>query len=128
MELVEVDAVRAQPLQARLHALDDVVARSPGLLGLHPQGAELGGDHDALTPSLECPAHELLGLGLAVDVGGVEEVDPRVQRSLEHRFAGLVVDLHAEVVAAQPEDADFELRIPDAPLLHLSSPCDGWPF
>ena len=39
-----------------------------------------------------------------------------------------VVDLHAEVVAPETEDSDYEIRISDAALFHVLSPCDGWSF
>ena len=39
----------------------------------------LTGEHDVVAPALECLADDLLGFALGVHVGGVDEVDPRVQ-------------------------------------------------
>ena len=44
---------------------------------------------------------ELLGLAAAVHACGVEEVDARLDRGVEHGNGAVVVDTHAEVVAAE---------------------------
>ena len=54
------------------------------------------------------PAEELLALRAAVDVGGVEERDARIQRRVDHVLRRRLVDPPAEVVAAEPDDADVE--------------------
>src|SRR4029079_18307539 len=60
--------------------------------------------HDRLLPSsFERAAEELLALGRAVDVGGVEEVDARIERRAHHTCGGVIVDAHPEVVAAEAD-------------------------
>ena len=70
--------------------------------------AELGGDHRLVASGAEGTAEELLALGTAVDVGGVEEVDPGVERGADHGAGRGVVDPHAEVVAADADRRDLE--------------------
>ena len=69
---------------------------APCRLGSSPIGrAELGREDDAVTAPLERLAHDLLGF--AVGVGGVDEVDPRVQRLVddadESSWSGLPMDV-----------------------------------
>src|SRR5262249_10267468 len=61
-------------------------------------------------------AEELLALGPAVGVGGVEEVDPGVKRRVDHPRRGLGVQAPAEVVAAETDERDFKRA--DAPSFH----------
>ena len=51
---------------------------------------------------------ELLAVGAAVDVRGVEEGDARVERAADDRSGRVVVDASAEVVAAETDDGDLE--------------------
>src|SRR5918994_383960 len=44
------------------------------------RGVRLGGQHDVVAAALQRLADDLLRLALRVDVGGVDEVDPGVQR------------------------------------------------
>ena len=84
VDLVEVDIVGAEPLQALLYRIHDMAARRAAIVrtGAGCAGA-LGGQHDigALAPGvLHRLAGDLLGEALRVDVGGVDEVDARIQR------------------------------------------------
>ena len=51
---------------------------------------------------------ELLAVGAAVDVGGVEEGDAGVEGAVDDRSGRVVVDAAAEVVAAETDDRDLE--------------------
>jgi nucleotide-binding universal stress UspA family protein len=55
-------------------------------------------------PALERAADEVLAHPLAVDVGGVEERDPRLESGVDHGERLLVVAAHAEVVRAEADD------------------------
>jgi hypothetical protein len=80
VQVVEVDVIGAQPGEAGVHGLPDVLGlASAGLL----VGAELGGQHDFVAAVGQQSADELLVVALAVDVGGVEEVDPEVEQLVE---------------------------------------------
>ena len=70
--------------------------------------AELGGDHHLVAALAQRPAQELLALGAAVDVGGVEEGDAGVEGGVRPRRRGVLVDPAAEVVAAQPDHRHLE--------------------
>src|SRR5207247_9671404 len=48
-------------------------------------------DH-LVAPVLQGLAHDLLGPALAIDVGGVDEVDPGVERRMDHADALVLVD------------------------------------
>jgi hypothetical protein len=119
MELVEVDAIRLEPAQAALDRRADVRRARAGRPLLVDRHAELGREDDVLAARSECPAQEFLALGLPVDVGGVEQRDAGIERGVDDRARGGLVDPTAEVVTAEPDDRDSEVA--DVPGLHVNS-------
>src|SRR5450759_87991 len=107
--LIQIDVIRAEPLEARLESLLHVFGARPPTLSGHVV-AELGGnDHVGAMPfSDKEPADQFLAPAVSVHVGGIEEVDPRVQRRVDDILGARLVDAHAEIVAAQAHDRDFE--------------------
>ncbi len=81
-------------------------------LGVTP----LGGDQHIRATTGERRAEELLRLPASVALGGVEVVDPGVDRGVDDRTRPLGVDHHPEVVATEPDDGDVEH--PDLASLH----------
>ena len=84
VQLVEVDVVGPQAPQAVLEGLADVGGLGAFVLGVDLH-AELGGEHDLVAARAQGAAQELLALGAAVDVGGVEEGDAGVEGGVHHR-------------------------------------------
>ena len=119
MVLVEVDVVGVQAAQAVFDRLQNPLARPAALFGvladLHP---EFGGQHDFMAALAQRLAEEFLRLRPAIDVGGVEQGDPGVEGGVHHGLGLGLIDAHAEVVAAQPHDADLQPRIPQPTDLH----------
>ncbi len=78
VQLVEIDRLDLQPVQAVGNRALDVVGRGARLAGrdLH---AELGRHHEPVAAALQNPPEELLALGAAVDVGRIEEGDARIE-------------------------------------------------
>jgi hypothetical protein len=110
VHLVEVDPVGAEPGERGVARLaHDIWVRT-----LHR--TELGGDDDIVAARAQRATEELLAQRAAVDVGRVEERDPRVEGSVHHRGAALLVDAHAEVVAAEPHERDVQRA--ELPSLH----------
>src|SRR5262245_43025822 len=96
MQLIEIDVVGAESCEA-------VVARAAHVFGTRTLALLV----DRLLPSsLERTAEKLFAPGRAVDVGGVEEVDARVERRAHHTLRGGFVDAHAEVVATEADRGD----------------------
>src|SRR5207302_8238876 len=92
--VVEIDHADAQAREARLTRGANVIglaADAEAAAVFASQDAELGGDHDALAPSLHGFADELLVAADAVHVGGIEKVDAQLESALDRgqRF-GLV--------------------------------------
>jgi hypothetical protein len=88
MGQVEVDAVGAEPPQAGLDLLADVARRQALVLGPRPHPvAHLGGEHDLIArpPAGEPAADHLLRATQAVGVGGVEQGDAPLARSVHQR-------------------------------------------
>ena len=81
--------------------------------------AELRRDDHVVAPRAERPAEQHLALRAAVDVGGVEEGDARVERGVDHRRGRRLVDPAAEVVAAETDHRGVELA--DAASFHPAS-------
>ena len=85
VDLVQVDVVGAEPAQAVVALGDDPAPRVPLGVGVLPHlPVHLGGEHDLvpLGPG-QGLAHDLLGLAERVDVGGVDEIDPGVERGMD---------------------------------------------
>jgi hypothetical protein len=100
MELIEIDVVRAQPAQAVLGGLANVL-RLCALARLIELHAELAGNDGFTPPASERPAKILLTVPFIVDVGGVEEIDARVERGLHHATGLGGIDAPSEVIAPQ---------------------------
>src|SRR3984893_8364156 len=86
VDLVEVDIIHTQPSEAGVDLGEDCLARQPGAVraGPHAPIDLCGDDHFVATGKVPCRATEdLLALAERVAIGGVEEIDPRLQRALD---------------------------------------------
>jgi len=95
VDLVEVDIVDAEPGQAAVDAVEDVLARQAAVVDVAAHRAvDLGGEHHlvALGELLQRLAGDPLALALGIDVGGVEEVDPGLERLLEEGHGGRFIE------------------------------------
>lgn len=126
VELVEVDVVGREALQARIEGAADVQGGKPGFVGPVLHGAvNLGGEHRPL-PALaalgEPAAQNFLGpapvLGAAVDVGRVKEIDARVQRGIHDRVGGRLLCLRPKIHGAQAEAGNLQARAAQLAVLH----------
>ena len=125
MDLVEVDPVRVQAAQGILDRAHDPAARVAAPVGILAHGVvELGGEDDLVAPAAgERPADELLGLARPIHVGGVDEVDARVERTVDD-LDGLVVvgvALGAEHHCAEAQLADRYAGASEWSKFHKSS-------
>ena len=119
--LVQVDVVGAQTAQAAVDGLAHPARARSRVQGIVvDRRRELGGHHHLVAAAAECPAEQLLGARAAVDVGGVEEVDPRVEGGVHDGGGPLLVATHPEVVAPEPDHADLER--PELAHLHRRLP------
>jgi len=88
---------------------------------------ELGGeDHVVAPPPGQCLADDFLGLALPVDVGGVDEVDPGVERRVDDPDRLVVVRVApcAEHHRAEAELADRHAGATQLAMLHRLPPFD----
>jgi hypothetical protein len=130
MDLVEVDVFRAQPGQARVDLGEDGLARQPAAVGTVVHAAvHLRGD-DRLVPAGDlgkCPPHDLLAGPVGIDVGGVEEVDAELDRSMDERPARRVVERPLVVAAlrvavrhaAKSDPRHVQAGLPELRVLHV---------
>ena len=88
MDLVEVDVVHAQSAQTGVHLGEDRLPGQAGEVGAvaHPT-VHLGRHHQLVAPTVvgQGPADDLLAGSGRVDVRGVEEVDPCLDRRADQR-------------------------------------------
>lgn len=131
MELVEIDHIGLEPAQRGVAGPAHVAGTAVGhdVLVAHEQTA-LRGEEGLGPASPERPADEqLVGEG-PVHVGGVEQLDARVQCGV-HGPHGAVTPLLRRAVGpahrhtAQPDRAHGERRRTDSPALQLPEPSLG---
>ena len=109
MQLVVVDVLGAEPLQTGLERTADPRRVAIALTLGEPHGVTpLRGDQDVRATTGERRTEELLRLPASVALGGVEVVDPGVDRGVDDRTRPFGVDHHPEVVAAESDDGDVE--------------------
>jgi hypothetical protein len=126
VRLVEVDIVGAEPAQRLVGCAQDV-GFAETLLARRHLRADLGGnDH---VGSLAAPLQPVADDGLrfpammarrpfGIDVGGVDEIEARVDEAVEQPEAHLLVRRPAEHVAAEAERRDEQFRFSESALLH----------
>jgi AcrR family transcriptional regulator len=105
VDLVEVDPVGLQPAQRVLDGLGDPAPRRAPVVGVRPQRqADLRGQHDVVAPAVDQRlADDLLRLARRVEVGGVEEVDPGVQRAVDDPDGVVVIGVAERAEHHRPE-------------------------
>jgi hypothetical protein len=85
VDLIQVDPASVQPSQRVLDAADDPPPERAALLGVisHRKPDLHGQEHVVALAVSQSLADDDLRLPGGVDVGGVDEVDPRVQRMVD---------------------------------------------
>src|ERR1700728_411368 len=95
MDLVQVDVVRAEPAQTRIHLHENSPARQAGAIrpGSHAP-PYLGREHDvvALRELLQRPTHDLLAGANGIDIRGIEEIDTGLERLCDERTAVALIE------------------------------------
>jgi hypothetical protein len=111
--VIEIDSVDPKPHQARLAGVADIIRSTRHAEPLTVRAAdiaELRGDHHGRSPPLDGAAHQLLVASNAIHVGGVEEGDAEIDRTMDggDRF-GLIADAvelrHSHAAEAHRRDA-----------------------
>jgi len=113
VELVQVDRLHAQPIEAVFELLFDRLPREPAGVRVRLGHLEvrLRGDDALLAVALQRLAEDALRLAVRVHVGGVEEVHPEFERALDDRFPLLLVeDPLAPIRVAEAHTAETDLR------------------
>src|SRR5439155_6462207 len=78
--------------------------RVPSLVAaLSHLAVDLRGQHDLVAPAPQRPADDLLGLAARIHVGGVDDVDPALDRLVDHADTGLDVGVAPGAEHHRPE-------------------------
>jgi hypothetical protein len=121
VDLVEVDPVGVEPPQRVLDRPHDPPARAaaPVRVVAH-RHEELGRQDDVVAPALERLADDLLRLAGRVDVGGVHEGDPGVEREVDDADRVVVVGVapRAEHHRAEAKLRDLDASAPEGTSFH----------
>src|SRR3984957_8040678 len=131
MNLVEVDMIRLQAAQTSLNAVHDVAARGPDVIAPRADAAvDLGRDHDMLACDLEVLqrlSEDLFALALRINIRGIEEVDPALNRCLNQLIGSRLANgsdgfEHASAVpeghGSEAQFRDQETRIAEGCVFH----------
>src|SRR4051812_4208365 len=121
MDLVEVDPVGLETPQAVVDLPDDPAARVAVLVRVVAHAAvDLGGEHDVLAAAIgKCLADDLLRLPARVDIRGVDEVDPRVERAVDDADRVLVIGVAPGAEHHRAETERAHLHTGPAEWTHL---------
>ena len=121
-DLVEIDPVGLEPAQRTLDTFDDPPPRGSSVVGIRVERrAELDGEHHTVAPPAgQRLADDLLRLAAGVAVGGVDEVDPRVQRPVDdpHRVVVIGVAEGPKHHRAQAHLADRDSGATEGSIVH----------
>jgi hypothetical protein len=128
VDLVEINVVDAETAQAVVERGDQPAPRAAPVVALvaHRQ-ADLSGKHDVVTAARDGLADHLLRLTAAVCVGGIDEVDPRLQGGVDDGGDFVLSgtpDL-AEVHRAEHKGADLHAGPAQGAVLHDRVPSIG---
>src|SRR5271163_2659693 len=139
MDLVEIDMVSLQPAQTSLDAVHDVAARGPDVIASGADAAvDLGRDHDMLPRDLQVLQRlpeDLFALTLRINIGGIKEVDPALDRGLDQLIGSLLANgsdgfEHPSAVpeghGSEAQFRDLKTRIAEGCVFHgVFSICDS---
>src|SRR5918994_1505174 len=119
MHLIEIYIIRAKAPEAILATLHYVFAREADVVRAFPhREADLRGQDHVVTDAPERPAGDLLGDAVRVDVSGVHEVAPGIEKPAEDLSGSLLVGLLPEGHAPQAQLGDHQPRVPKTCVLH----------
>src|SRR5690606_38114439 len=129
VELVQVDVVRAEALQAVIDRVEDVLPRVAAVPAVRPHVAEaLGREDEVLALPLEPAPQDLLrasGRGHVpaegIRVRGVEEGDAALGSAVEDRARGVLVALQAEGHGPEAQPRDLQAGPAETHVFHRSS-------
>ena len=94
VHLIEVDVVGAEPAQARLARLDQMLSRKASIVGaLTHRHARLRGDQDAVAATLERFTNDLLRQPERVDIGRIDQVHACVEAPVDQVASTADVDV-----------------------------------
>ena len=114
MQVEQIDAIGAQAPQAVLDRVGEVIATGPVIVRTRPHARDrLGGEYDLVASPArgQDVAHDGFGQAATVDIGGVDEVDPGVERFADDLRPGLLILRHADVlVPRQKRDTRVPVR------------------
>jgi hypothetical protein len=121
VQLVEVDAVGIEPVEAALRSPSDPPRRGSALVWplIHGQ-PELRRKHHVVPPAAQRLADDDLRFAERIDVGRVDQVDAHVEGGVDHahRFVVVRIAHRTEVHRAQRELTDRHAGTAEIPALH----------
>ena len=119
MQIIDVDIVGAEPLQAFVGRLQHPAPRQPAAVGIVAHGVgELGGEHPVVPAVGNRAADHLLGIAAIIGVRGVDEIDAGLARLRDDPRRGRLVGRPAEHHGAQADRRDLQAAAAELTVLH----------
>jgi hypothetical protein len=119
MQIIDVDVVGREPAQAVIARLHDPAARESAImrrLGHHV--AHLGRHDPPLAMRGDGRTGDGLGDAVRVNVGGIDEIDSRIERGVDDPLRGCSVGPVAEHHRPQTKHRYLEVAAAEFPVLH----------
>src|SRR5581483_10307160 len=122
VQVIDVDVVGAEPLQALVAGLQDPAPRQPAAIGIVADlVGELGREDPARAAVGDGAADHLLGISLVVGVGRVDEVDAGLARLGDDPRRGRLVCRAAEHHGAEADRRNLQAAAAELTVLHLDA-------
>ena len=119
MQIIDVDIVGAEPLQAFVGGLQHPASRQSAAVGIVAHGVgELGREYQSVPAVGNGAADHLLGIAARIGVGGIDEVDAGLARLGDDPRRRRLVGRPAEHHGAQAYRRDFQAAAAELTILH----------
>ena len=123
VQIIDVDIVGAEPLQAFVGGLQHPAPRQAAPVGIVAHGiGELGGEHPVLPVVGDGAADHVFRIAVRIGIGGIDEVDAGLARLGDDPRRGRLVGRSAEHHGAEADRRNFQAAAAELTIFHRSGP------
>jgi hypothetical protein len=126
VQIQDIDEIGAEAPQAGIGRVHDPFARQAALVApLAHRVRDLGRQHPIQSARCDGGADDLLRLAGIVAIGGVDEIDARIERARDDAVAGRRIGRGSEQHRAEAQPADRDAAAAEGAIFHDESPASA---